>query len=128
MATPRKSGAKKTSKKATKRATKKATKRGAKKSAKRGAKKRGAKKSAKKSTRRASAGPSVRSAAQKARGAAGDITVVAAAKIKQVMKNLDMRTDNDLVHAVNVRVQDMLTKAAERAQENQRDTVQPHDL
>ncbi len=136
MAAPKKSAGKKAAKKSTaggatkKSAAKKTPKKTAgKKTTKQTTKKSDTAKttkSAQKTTKKSE--PSVRSAAEKARGAAGDISVVVASKVKEVMKNLDMRTDSQLVHEVNRRVQDMLTTAAERARENKRSTVRPHDL
>jgi hypothetical protein len=87
----------------------------------------GKKAPAKKTTKKASE-PSMRSAAAKARGAAEDVSVVVTSKVRQVLRNLDMRTDSELIHAVNTRVQEMLTSAAERAKSNKRSTVRPHDL
>ncbi len=128
MATPKKSAAKKTAKKTA--AKKTAKKAGTKKTTKKATTKKTAKKSTKKSTGKSTGReqPSVRSAAEKARGAAEDISVVVASRVKDVMKNLDMRSDSELVHEVNRRVQDMLTRAADRAKQNKRSTVRPHDL
>ena len=86
----------------------------------------GKKAPAKKTTKKAE--PSMRSAAAKARGAAEDVSVVVTSKVRQVLRNLDMRTDSELIHAVNTRVQEMLTSAADRAKQNKRSTVRPHDL
>lgn len=123
MAAPKKSAGKKTA--AKKAPVKKAA---AKKAAARKspAKKAAAKKAAAK--KGAATQPTARSAAAKARDAAGDMSVVVTSKVKQVLKDLDMRTDSDLVHEVNRRVQNMLTTAAERAKSNKRSTVRPHDL
>lgn len=125
MATPKKSAAKKTTAKRTAKkapAKKAATKKAGTKKAT------GKRATAKKAAAKKRSQPSVRSAADKARGAAEDISVVVASRVKDVMKNLDMRSDSELVHEVNRRVQDMLSRAAERAKENKRSTVRPHDL
>jgi BMFP domain-containing protein YqiC len=107
MATPKKSAGKKASKKTAKKAT--------------------SKKTAKKASARASE-PSMRSAAAKAREAAGDVQYVVKKQVQELLKNLDMRTDSELVHEVNARVREMLTSAADRAKRNDRKTVRPHDL
>lgn len=76
--------------------------------------------------------PAKRAAAKKTTAAPvraiADVSVVVQSKIRQVLRDLDMRMDSALIDEVNQRVHDMLRAATERARENRRTTVRPHDL
>ena len=135
MASPKKSAGKRSAKKPAKKAAKKtATKKTA--SKKSGAKKSGAKKSgAKKSTKKAASKstakkgqPTMKGAAAKAKSAAEDVSVIVQSKVKQLLRDHDLRVDGELVDEVNRRVKQMLNSAADRAKGNNRKTVRPHDL
>lgn len=54
--------------------------------------------------------------------------LVVQSKIKDAIKNLELRMDGTLPAAIDAKVQEMLTQAAARAKENGRSTLRPHDL
>ena len=56
------------------------------------------------------------------------VTVIVASKMKRVLRDRGMRTDGQLMDAVNARVVLMLEQAAEHAKAEGRATVRPHDL
>ena len=57
----------------------------------------------------------------------GDILVVGT-KMKDVVKNAGCMSSSDLIEALSAKVHDLLSAAAERAKQNGRSTVRPHDL
>ena len=58
---------------------------------------------------------------------AKDILVVGS-KVKDFVKESDLRSDGDLVEALSSRVEEMLKCAMQRCKENGRSTVRPCDL
>ena len=54
--------------------------------------------------------------------------VVVASRVKDVIRQKDLRSDGGLADAVNAKVIEMLAAAACRAKANKRGTVRPHDL
>ena len=54
--------------------------------------------------------------------------VVVGSKVKEVIKEAGLRSDGELVQAVNDAVHDLLATAITRAKANGRSTVRPHDL
>ncbi len=54
--------------------------------------------------------------------------VVVGSKIKEVIKEAGLRSDGDLVQSVSDQVHNMLARAIERCQGNNRSTVRPYDL
>jgi hypothetical protein len=120
-ATKKSTSKKSTAKKATstaKKATKKATS-----TAKKATKK--ASSSAKKATKKASS--SAKKATKSASSALSG-NVVVASKVKEAIKQQDVRMSSDFVDALNEEVAEMVAKAAERAKGNGRSTVRPGDL
>lgn len=116
MAPAKKAAAKKATKKAaTKKATKKApAKKATKKAATKRTAKKATKKATKKSTRRASA--------------ASNDNVVVASKLRDAVKNHDIRMAGDFVKALNDEVHSLVAKAVQRAKGNKRGTVRSSDL
>lgn len=55
-------------------------------------------------------------------------TFVVTARVKEFNSTNDFRSDGELVDAVNVKVQEMLSEAQHRAESNGRRTVRPQDL
>jgi hypothetical protein len=55
-------------------------------------------------------------------------SVIVQSKVKEAVKNLDLRMDSCLPDALNEKVQQLLAAAAERAKANNRGTLRPHDL
>jgi histone H3/H4 len=106
---PAKKSTKKTSKKTTKKSSpvKKAT--------------RTAKKATKKATRTA------KKATKKATNAASG-NVVVASKVKEAVKDADVRMSGDFPEALNAEIQEVIAKAVQRAKDNGRGTVRPSDL
>jgi hypothetical protein len=60
-------------------------------------------------------------------GGGGEILVVGT-KVKDVVKNAGCMSSSELLSAVSQKVHEMLVTAAQRAKENGRSTVRPHDL
>ena len=58
---------------------------------------------------------------------AKDILVVGS-KVKDLIKESDLRTDGDLIEALSERVDELLKSAMNRCKENGRSTVTPCDL
>ena len=58
----------------------------------------------------------------------GKETLVVGSKIKDLIKESDLRTDGDLIDALSIRVEDILKEAMKRCKENGRSTVRPCDL
>jgi hypothetical protein len=54
--------------------------------------------------------------------------IVVGSKVKDVIRNANLRSDGDLVQAVSDKVHEMLEAAIARCQSNGRSTVRPHDL
>ncbi len=54
--------------------------------------------------------------------------VVVASRVKQIVKDQDLRADGQLADAVNEHVICMIKEAAKRAKANKRGTIRPHDL
>lgn len=105
-------------------AAKKSTKKAA---AKKSTKKTTAKKAARKSTKKAAK----KSAAKKstAGGArSSDVQLVVASRIKEAARAGDVRVAGDFADAFNAEVNEVLTRAIERARTNGRSTVRPGDL
>lgn len=55
-------------------------------------------------------------------------TLVVGSKIKDFIKEKDLRSDGDLIEALSSKVEEMLNSAASRCKENGRSTVRPCDL
>ena len=55
-------------------------------------------------------------------------TLVVGSKVKDFIKEADLRSDGDLVEALSSRVEEMLKSAMQRCKENGRSTVRPCDL
>lgn len=54
--------------------------------------------------------------------------VVVASRVKQIVKDQNLRADGQLADAVNAKVIEMMKAAADRAKANKRGTIRPHDL
>jgi hypothetical protein len=54
--------------------------------------------------------------------------VVVGSKVKDVIRNANLRSDGELVQAVSEKVHEMLEAAIERTTRNNRGTVRPYDL
>lgn len=54
--------------------------------------------------------------------------LIVQSKLKDAVKNLDLRMDSGLADAVDEKVKDLLNQAAQRAKQNNRSTLRPHDL
>ena len=54
--------------------------------------------------------------------------LVVGSKVKDLIKDSDLRTDGDLIEALSGKVEAMLKSAMERCKENGRSTVRPCDL
>lgn len=55
-------------------------------------------------------------------------SLVVQSKVKEAVKGLDLRMDSSLPDALNDKIAKMLSDAAERAKNNNRGTLRPHDL
>jgi histone H3/H4 len=55
-------------------------------------------------------------------------SLTVASRVRDVLKNANMRTDSNLTDAVNAHVQTMLEEGIQRAKANGRSTVRPYDL
>lgn len=55
-------------------------------------------------------------------------SVVVTSKVKEAVKNLELRMSGDVPDALNERILAMLNEAAKRAKENGRGTLRPYDL
>ncbi|MBI1859202.1 MAG: hypothetical protein HYR97_08850 [Candidatus Melainabacteria bacterium] len=55
-------------------------------------------------------------------------TLVVGSKVKDFIKESDLRSDGDLVEALSGKVEEMLKAAMVRCKENGRSTVRPCDL
>lgn len=55
-------------------------------------------------------------------------TLVVGSKVKDFIKDSDLRSDGDLVEALSARVEEILKSAMGRCKENGRSTVRPCDL
>ena len=58
----------------------------------------------------------------------GKETLVVGSKVKDFIKEADLRSDGDLVDALSGRVEEILKNAMARCKENGRSTVRPCDL
>ena len=56
------------------------------------------------------------------------LNVVVGSKVKESVKSHGIRCSGDLVEALNVHVQSVISAAVGRAQANKRGTVRPQDL
>ena len=54
--------------------------------------------------------------------------IVVGSKLKEVIRQAEMRADGDLIQAISERVHDLVESAIERTKANGRATVRPHDL
>jgi histone H3/H4 len=54
--------------------------------------------------------------------------VVVASRVKQIVKDQNLRADGQLADAVNAKVIEMMKAAAARTKANKRGTIRPHDL
>jgi hypothetical protein len=54
--------------------------------------------------------------------------VVVGSKVKEVIREANLRSDGELVAAVSEKVHEMLQAAIKRCTSNGRSTVRPHDL
>ena len=54
--------------------------------------------------------------------------LVVGSKVKDLIKDSDLRTDGDLIEALSGKVEEMLKSAMQRCKENGRSTVRPCDL
>ena len=54
--------------------------------------------------------------------------LVVGSKVKDFIKESDLRTDGDLLEALSDKVEEMLKSAMNRCKENGRSTVRPCDL
>lgn len=55
-------------------------------------------------------------------------TLVVGSKVKDFIKDNDLRSDGDLIEALSAKVEDILKSAMVRCKENGRSTVRPCDL
>lgn len=55
-------------------------------------------------------------------------TLVVGSKVKDFIKEADLRSDGDLIESLSGRVEEMLKCAMARCKENGRSTVRPCDL
>ena len=55
-------------------------------------------------------------------------TLVVGSKVKDFIKDSDLRSDGDLIDALSGRVEEILKSAMARCKENGRSTVRPCDL
>ena len=55
-------------------------------------------------------------------------TLVVGSKVKDYIKEGDLRSDGDLVESLSAKVEEMLKSAMARCKENGRSTVRPCDL
>lgn len=55
-------------------------------------------------------------------------TLVVGSKVKDFIKEEDLRTDGDLIDALSEKVSEMLKAGMKRCKENGRSTVRPCDL
>lgn len=55
-------------------------------------------------------------------------TLVVGSKVKDFIKEADLRSDGDLIEALSDKVSEMLKSAMQRCKENGRSTVRPCDL
>ena len=55
-------------------------------------------------------------------------TLVVGSKVKDFIKDNDLRSDGDLIDSLSDRVAEMLKSAMQRCKENGRSTVRPCDL
>jgi hypothetical protein len=55
-------------------------------------------------------------------------SIIVQSKVREAIKALDLRTDSNVVDALNAKVHEMLKAAAARAKQNGRGTLRPYDL
>jgi hypothetical protein len=55
-------------------------------------------------------------------------SIIVQSKVKEAIKALELRTDSNVVDALNAKVHQMLKDAAARAKSNGRGTLRPYDL
>ena len=55
-------------------------------------------------------------------------SIIVQSKVKEAIKGLELRTDSNVVDALNDKVNAMLKDAAARAKSNGRGTLRPYDL
>ena len=55
-------------------------------------------------------------------------TLVVGSKVKEVIREAELRSDGDLIAAVSDKVHELLAAAIQRAKDNKRGTVRPYDL
>ena len=58
----------------------------------------------------------------------GKETLVVGSKVKDFIKDAELRSDGDLIDALSGRVEEILKIAMQRCKENGRSTVRPCDL
>lgn len=54
--------------------------------------------------------------------------IVKRTEVKEYLKNSDLRLTGDLIEKLDKKVREILDKASNRAERNQRKTVMSHDL
>ena len=54
--------------------------------------------------------------------------LVVGSKVKDLIKDSELRSDGDLIEALSAKVEEMLKEAMARCKENGRSTVRPCDL
>lgn len=54
--------------------------------------------------------------------------LVVGSKVKEFIKTKGLHTSGELLDGLDKKVEEVLTKACKRCQENKRGTVRPHDL
>lgn len=57
-----------------------------------------------------------------------DTAFVVTARVKEYNRDAGLRTDGEFVDALNEKIGEILDQAHERARDNGRGTVRPHDL
>jgi hypothetical protein len=55
-------------------------------------------------------------------------SLIVQSKVKEAIKALELRTDSNVVDALNAKIDAMLKAAAARAKANGRSTMRPYDL
>lgn len=58
----------------------------------------------------------------------GKETLVVGSKVKDFIKDAELRSDGDLIDALSAKVEEILKAAMNRCKENGRSTVRPCDL
>jgi histone H3/H4 len=55
-------------------------------------------------------------------------SIVVQSKVREFVKKANLRLSSDAIDALNKVVEDVLKKAADRAKQNQRQTIRPQDF